>query len=290
MYAFIQYRLSFFFAWKEKTITATTYTNSTIFDIEQRRKRSHLHLYCYVISRFSYEWKRERITHTSIRLKRCMRVIRQTKLYNIVFSLEQRLKRSYSHVHCYSTSRFFSEWERRDDRYTHLILYLSYSLNKVLQHRFQSRTKIQAIIFTCALLFDLAFFFNKREKNNTHTQLFDLALFFLNEKEEATHTRFNLKWEIEVIRQTKFYHIAFNLEQKRKRSHSHVHCNSILRIFFEWKKKNNTHIISIWDEKLKLFFAQKFRNYRYFTHYYFFFWIIVFFLSAKRKTIIQRKK
>jgi hypothetical protein len=161
------------------------------------------------------EWKQQ--IH-AFDLKRCIRFIRQTKSYNIVFNLEQRLKRSNSHVHCYSISRFFFEWERRSNKHTHLILYSNYSLDKVLQHRFQSRIKTQVIVFTCALLFDLALFF------------------WMKEKKQQTHA-FDLKWCFWVIRRTKFYNIVFDLEQRFKRSYSHVHYYSISRFSSEWERE-----------------------------------------------------
>jgi hypothetical protein len=276
-------------------------------------------------------------------LRRWFWVIRQTKFYDIVFNLEQRLKRSNSHVHCYSISRFFSEWKRKSNKHTHLKLYSSYSSNKALQHRFQSRTKIQVIVFTCALLFDLA------------------LLFWMRERKQQIHA-FDLRWCFWVIRRTKFYNIVFDLEQRLKRSYSHVHCYSISRFSSEWERKNNKHTQlfdlllfflmretkqhtrdSIWNEKLKLFDKQNFitslsvlnkdandhthmcivirfrasslnARERQHTHYFdlrweievvlrikisisskdrkllFFFSIIVSFFSAKRETIIQRKR
>jgi hypothetical protein len=161
-----------------------------------------------------------------------MRIICQTKSYNIVFNLEQRLKRLYSFVYCYSISRFSSEWEKRSNKHTHLILYSSYSSNKVLQHRFRSRTKTQAIVFTCALLFDLA------------------LLFWMRKKKQQTHA-FDIVFEL-FVRQSFTTSFSISNKDSSDRIHMCIVIRSRASLLNEREEATNTRI---WFEMMFLSYS-----------------------------------
>ncbi len=40
-------------------------------------------------------------------------------------------------------------------------------------------------------------------------------------------------------------------------THTHTHTLNVSRFSFEWKRENNTHTKSIWDEEFELFVSQK---------------------------------